>query len=439
MSVVIANFDGLVGSTHNYAGLSEGNLASVANRDRVARPREAAQQGLAKMRALAALGVPQGVLPPQERPDIPALRRLGFSGSDKRVWERAWKAEPLLARRAAAASAMWAANAATVSASADCADGRLHLTPANLVTMAHRALETDTTARALAQVFWDDTRFAVHAPLPAHPTLGDEGAANHMRLAASAGGPGVEVFVYGGDGARLPARQTQMASRALQRLHGVERAVFAQQSNEAIDAGAFHNDVVAVAHETVLLFHDRAWANKDAVLADVRAKAAGLFEPVFLEITEDEAPLADVVASYLFNGQIVRGAGADRLTLILPEETRENPRAHAAVKRLIASNGPIGEARFFDLRQSMRNGGGPACLRLAVPLTAQERDAVTAGFWLTDELAGALTDWILRHYREELGPADLGDPAIVDEARAALDELTRILPLGGSFYPFQRA
>jgi succinylarginine dihydrolase len=435
--MIVANFDGLVGPTHNYAGLSEGNIASVANRDRVARPREAALQGLAKMRALAALGLPQGVLPPQERPFIPALRKLGFSGSDKKVWERAWKAEPLQARRAAAASAMWAANAATVSPSADSADGRLHLTPANLVTMAHRALETETTARALARVFADETRFALHAPLPAHATLGDEGAANHMRLGGD--GAGVEIFVHGGEGARLPARQTLAASRALARLHGIENPVLAQQSNEAIDAGAFHNDVVAVAHEHVLLFHARAWANKEAVLADIRAKAAGLFEPVFLEISEDDVPLSDAVASYLFNGQIIRAKGADRLTLILPEEARENARAKAAVARLIASNGPIGDAVHFDLRQSMRNGGGPACLRLAVPMTEAERAAVTPGFWLTEDLAGALTDWILRHYREELPPADLGDPAMVDETRGALDELTRILPLGSDFYPFQRA
>jgi succinylarginine dihydrolase len=230
-----------------------------------------------------------------------------------------------------------------------------------------------------------------------------------------------------------------MASRALVRLHGVKHAVLVQQAGEAIDAGAFHNDVVAVAHENVLLFHTRAFANRDAALRDIRAKAAGLFEPIFLEIGEEEVSLAEAVASYLFNGQVVRAEGADRLTLILPEEVREIPSALAAVNRLIASNGPIGAARYFDLRQSMRNGGGPACLRLAVPLSEAERAAVTPGFWLTDALAEKLSAWIAEHYREELGPADLGDPRIVDETRAALDALTQILPLGRDFYDFQRA
>jgi succinylarginine dihydrolase len=32
----------------------------------------------------------------------------------------------------------------------------------------------------------------------------------------------------------------------------------------------------------------------------------------------------------------------------------------------------------------------------------------------------------------------LGDPALVSETQTALDDLTRILPLGSDFYPFQR-
>lgn len=440
MSAVVANFDGLVGQTHNYAGLSEGNLASARNKDQIAHPREAALQGLAKMRALAAMGVPQGVLPPHERPFVPVLRALGFVGTDKQVWERAWRNEPALARRAIAASAMWAANAATVSPSPDCADGRVHLTPANLHTMAHRALEAATTTCALRCVF-ADARFTVHEPLPAHATFADEGAANHMRLCAEPTAPGVEVFVYGETQGRFPARQALAASQAVARRHGLDpaRTVFARQSEAAIEAGAFHNDVVAVAHENVLLFHARAFAHKDAVLEEIRRKAAGLFEPVFLEIADQDVPLAEAVASYLFNGQIVRAAGADRLTLILPEEAREGPCASAAVERLIGSNGPIGAARYFDLRQSMRNGGGPACLRLAVTLTDEERRAVTPGFWLDEHLASRLDAWVNEHYRERLSPNDLADPTLLDEMHAALDALTQILPLGSAFYDFQRA
>lgn len=434
------NFDGLIGPTHNYAGLSDGNVASAKNKDTVARPRQAALEGIAKMRRLMAMGVAQGVLPPHERPPMAFLRSLGFSGDDASVWAQACANEDRLARNALAASAMWAANAATVSPGADCADGRLHFTPANLHTMLHRALEADATDRALARIFADPEHFAVHAPLPAHAAFADEGAANHMRLCRSHGEGGVEVFVYGraGDerGARFPARQTLEACRAIARRHGLDpaRTVFARQSAAAIDAGAFHNDVVAVADCATLFFHEQAFEDKAAVLAEISAKAP--FAQV-VEVPAAEVSLTDAIGSYLFNAQLVTTSG--RQTLIAPLEVQENPRTRAFVDAMIAGNGPVGQAEYVDVRESMKNGGGPACLRLRVVMTEAERAAMTPGFLLDEALASRLEDWVRAHYRETLAPADLSDPALLIETRAALDALTRILPLGGDFYPFQRA
>lgn len=446
MSAVELNLDGLVGPTHNYAGLSFGNLASARNKDTVARPRAAALQGVAKMRELMALGVPQGVLPPQERPNISWLRGLGFSGSDETVWTRAWRSAPGLARCAASASSMWAANAATISPSADCADGRLHASPANLLTMLHRSQEAETTTRVLRTLLHDETRFCVHEPLHAHDALADEGAANHMRLCADHGAQGVEIFVYGriaaaGAATRFPGRQTLESVEALARRHDLtpSRTCFVRQSAEAIDAGAFHNDVVAVSHETTLFYHARAFEDRDAALADIRAKAAGLFEPIFVEVPDCAVSLQDAVHSYLFNAQLVRGPGQDKLTLIAPVETRENNRTAAYVSELIASGGPIGAVDYVDVRESMRNGGGPACLRLRIAMTGAERAAAAQGFFLTEALADALEAWVRAHYRETLAPDDLTDPALVRETQGALDALTAILPLGPGFYAFQRA
>jgi len=438
------NFDGLVGPTHNYAGLSEGNLASARNADTVARPREAALQGIAKMRRLKALGLSQGVLPPHERPNVAWLRALGFTGSDGTVWEAAWAREPALARAALASSAMWAANAATVSPSADCADGKLHASVANLQTMLHRILEAEQTERTLRCLLLDKSRFAVHPALLPHDALSDEGAANHMRMAAAPGAPGVEIFVYGRSAgetrAGLPARQTLEASRAIARRHGLDPncTVFARQAAQAIDAGAFHNDVVAVAHEHVLFHHEDAFADKAAICAEVRAKAQG-FAPVFVEVPRARVGLDDAVASYLFNSQLVRLPGAGALTLIAPTEVRENNRTASFVQETIAAPGAaIGGVEYVEVRESMRNGGGPACLRLRIVMTPDERAAAAQGFFLTDALADALEAWVKKHYREELSPADLGDPALVGEVQTALDHLTRVLPLGGGFYPFQR-
>lgn len=444
MSAREINFDGFVGPTHNYAGLSEGNLASARNANTVARPRDAALQGLAKMQRLRALGLAQGVLPPHERPNITWLRSLGFAGSDGQVWETAWKSEPIVARAALASSAMWAANAATISPSADCSDGRLHATVANLQTMLHRSLEADQTERTLRRLMGDGARFAVHSALLAHDALSDEGAANHMRMAASPGDAGVEIFVYGRRAsetkAGFPARQTLEACHAVARSHqlSADRTVFARQAAEAIDAGAFHNDVVAVAHEQVLFHHEDAFADKAALYAEVRRKACG-FEPVFVEVPRVRVGLDDAVSSYLFNSQLVRLPDASALMLIAPSEVRENNKTAAFVAEMIAApNAAIGHVEYVEVRESMRNGGGPACLRLRIEMTEEEQRAASAGFLLDDALAAQLEAWVRKHYREELGPGDLGDPALVAETQTALDELTRILPLGNDFYPFQR-
>ena len=443
MTAVEANADGLIGPTHSYAGLSPGNLASSLNKGEASNPRAAVLQGLDKMKRLADLGLPQFVLPPHERPDIPFLRSLGFTGSDQTVLARAWRDAPAFAAAACSASPMWAANAATVTPSADAADGRVHFTPANLHTNLHRSLEHAQTRRALDALFPDQRKFAVHDALPPVAHLADEGAANHVRLCAEHGGRGVNLLVWGRDAFEawdgpFPARQTRQASEAIVRRHETGRPVLAQQSRAAIAGGTFHNDVVCVGALDTLFFHELAFEDTDATKAAIRRAADGLFEPQFVEVAADDLPLADAISSYLFNSMLIQIPGEDRLTLICPTETRDNPRAHAVAQTLAASNGPIGRVDYVDVRQSMRNGGGPACLRLRVVLTEAELAATNPDMRLTDGLHGALSVWAATWYRDRLAPADLADPALLDETRGALDELTGILGLGSDFYPFQR-
>jgi succinylarginine dihydrolase len=436
------NFDGIPGPTHNYSGLAHGNLAAERNAQQLANPREAALQGLAKMRALAARGYPQGVLPPQERPNVHALRALGFAGSDHEVIARAGHDAPDILAACCSAASMWAANAATVSASADCADARVHFTPANLVTHFHRSLEATTTTRVLRAIFADAERFVVHDPLPAAPQFGDEGAANHTRFAYDVGAPGVEWFVYGrhafGGGvapARYPARQTREASEAIARRHGLDPAavVFAQQRADAIDAGVFHNDVIAVGEGTFLFCHERAFVDQAAVLDALENAVGPRFSSVV--VREDELPLADAVRTYLFNSQLLERPDGGFL-LVAPAECRAHRATSELLDRLVASGSPIAEIETFDLRQSMRNGGGPACVRLRVPLTPIERSAVGGNVILDEALDAALDGWINRHYRDRLAPPDLRDPALLDETRRALDELTQLLRLP-PVYAFQ--
>lgn len=442
-SAVEANADGLIGPTHSYAGLSPGNLASSLNKGEASNPRAAVLQGLDKMKRLADLGLPQYVLPPHERPNIAFLRGLGFTGTDARVLEQAWKDAPSFAAAACSASPMWAANAATVTPSADSADGRVHFTPANLVTNLHRSLEHAQTKRALDALFPDPARFAVHDALPSVAHLADEGAANHVRLCADHGAPGVNLLVWGREAFEpwadaFPARQTREASDAVARRHGASGVVLARQSRAAIAGGTFHNDVVCVGALETLFFHELAFEDTAGTKEAIRAAANG-FEPIFVEVSSADLPLADAISSYLFNSMLVSLPGEDRLTLICPTETRDNPRSHAVARSLAASNGPIGRVEYVDVRQSMRNGGGPACLRLRVVLTEAEQAAANPAMRLTEELHGALSVWGATLYRDRLVPADLADPALLDECRGALDELTAILGLGSGFYPFQQA
>lgn len=348
--MVEINFDGIVGPTHNYAGLSLGNLASKKNAGQTSHPRAAALQGLAKMRANLALGLRQGVLLPHRRPDGEWLDALATDVAN---------AGPLWPA-ATSASAMWAANAATVSPAPDTQDGRCHLTVANLVTMPHRSHEWPGTLAQLRLAFGDESAFTVHGPVPA--PFGDEGAANHMRLCDHHGAAGVEVFVYGEGGGPFPARQHPQASAAIARRHGLGQTLFVRQSDEAIAAGAFHNDVVAVANERVLFAHEHAFANKQRFFADLRALMPSV---EIVEVPAEAVSLPDAIASYLFNAQLVTLPDGG-MALILPTEAQNVGRVWQWLEALVAGNGPIRRLIPVDVRESMANGGGPACLRLRV-------------------------------------------------------------------------
>lgn len=400
------NFDGIIGPSHNYAGLSHGNLAATRNRGAVSQPRAAALQGIAKMRANLALGLTQGILLPHARPDRRWLDSLATSYAD---------APPHLQAQALSASAMWAANAATVSPAPDTADGRCHLTVANLVTMPHRSHEWPETLAQLRLAFAHDA-FRVHGPVPA--PFGDEGAANHMRLAPQHDAPGVEIFVYGVSGGPFPARQHREASEAVARRHGLDsaRILFVQQSEEAIAAGAFHNDVVAVANAHVLFAHEHAFADKDAFYTDLRRLMPSV---EIVEVPAAQVSLADAISSYLFNAQLVTLPGGET-GLILPTEARDTPSVWTWLQAHVAGNGPIRHLEVVDVRQSMANGGGPACLRLRVvadPATVDPRFLVDPG--KLDGIAAVIAD----HWPETIAQDEIGNPALLERiaaARAAL-------------------
>ncbi|MCC4831484.1 MULTISPECIES: N-succinylarginine dihydrolase [unclassified Shewanella] len=439
-----ANFDGLVGPTHNYAGLSFGNVASYSNAAQASNPKSAAKQGLKKAKSLADLGMIQGVLAPQERPDLYSLRRMGFSGSDAEVLNQAAKHAPALLNACCSASSMWTANAATVSPSADTRDGKVHFTPANLVDKLHRSIEPITTGNILKATFKDERFFKHHQHLPEHASFGDEGAANHTRLCNDYGHSGVELFVYGQEATnpnaikptKFPARQTLEASQAVARLHQLddESSVFIQQNPHVIDQGVFHNDVISVGNQNVLFYHEQAFLNTDAKFEEIRRKMNA--DVHFVKVSTEQVSINDAVKSYLFNTQIITLPNGE-MAIIAPTNCQENPAVFAYLNELVTLGTPIKQVQYYDVKQSMQNGGGPACLRLRVAMSELEVSAVNQHTLMNDALFNKLNVWVDKHYRDSLEVKDLADPQLIIESRTALDELTQILKLG-SVYQFQK-
>lgn len=421
------NFDGLVGPSHHYGGLAHGNLAAASNQGLEANPKAAALQGLEKMRRVMRSGVAQGWLPPPLRPDFQFLHEVGFRGRRADVLQKAQREAPELLQAAWSAASMWTANAATVTPSVDCVDRRLHLSVANLTSQTHRALEARTTEHHLRGIFCG-TDIKVHPALPA--TLTDEGAANHTRLCVAHDQPGVHLFVYGAAGRRFRARQMKIASEAIARRHQipVERCVYAQQSERAIDAGVFHNDVISVGHKNVLLSHEQAFANTDALKGDLQRAISGLdspFELQWMTATDDDFSIDEAVQSYVFNSQLLDDPDGG-IWLLGPDAIHQCDGVVRWLNQLV-ERGVLQRWETMNLRQSMRNGGGPACLRLRVPISSQEEKFIRTGFVCDENTLDQLEAWVNDHYRDRLCLNDLADSQLADEIESAHSALAKRL------------
>jgi succinylarginine dihydrolase len=254
----------------------------------------------------------------------------------------------------------------------------------------------------------------------------------------------VEAFVYGREGldrsapkTRFPGRQTREASEAVARLHGVNHSVFLEQNPSAIDAGAFHNDVVCVVNERVVFYHELAFADVSEFQETMKRAGDPLgFTPVFVMAKDKDFPLTDAIKSYVFNSQLLTRHD-NSMTLIVPSEAQTMATARAFIDAAIADDNPITEVIYRDVRESMKNGGGPACLRLRVVMSAAQMAAAHQGVMMSETKLDHLAAWVKRTYREYLDPDDLGDPNLIDEVRTALDQLTQILGLG-ALYDFQK-
>jgi succinylarginine dihydrolase len=433
------NFDGLIGPTHNYAGLSQGNLASQKHLNQTSNPKAAALQGLDKMRLIMDQGIPQGFFLPHERPHLMTLRAIGFGGTDEEVINQAAKKNPALLKNVYSASSMWSANAATFSPSIDSNDQKIHITPANLNSVFHRSIEHEFTKTQLELMFGGVAK--VHDPIKNISGYGDEGAANHLRVSAQHLKPGFQIFVYGSSAFEVHqgiiARQAEEISQAVSTQHQLDpdRVLFLKQNEQAIHSGSFHNDIVSLANEEVFIFHQEAFADRvelERVLRQLKDHVKG-FHPI--EILSKDISLDDLVSSYLLNSQLITVKN-NEMMMLLPEEVQNYGNCMKWLEE-IKSSSPIKRFEFVDIRQSMMNGGGPACLRFKAVVNIDELDKINKKFLLSPEKLINLRALVSKHFRDRINPDDLLDIKLMEESYLFLDELTQLLGIG-SIYSFQK-
>ena len=415
------NFDGLVGPTHNYAGLAHGNVHSATNKSKPSNPCEAALQGLDKMKMMHDLGYKQCIIPPQERPLI-----NNYNDYDNMAIN-------------ASASSMWVANSSTVVPSTDSENGKLNLLTANLNFTHHRRIEAPQTYITLNKIFNDTSKFLIHPPIDSDGTLDDEGAANHTRFCNSHEEEGLHFFVYGRSSnsseetpSKYPARQTLEASKKVAETMQIKNAVFAQQSTESIDAGVFHHDVIGVGNKNLYFYHEKALAEETETIVKLQDNFNGDLK--FIKVKESEVPLKTAVETYLFNSQLIEYK--DGHLLLAPIRCRRNELVRKYIQSIVGRHKPIKKVRYVNLEQSLYNGGGPACLRLRVSMTQDEFNSIHQGIIFTDELHLKLRKWVKKYYESNLIYDDLFIPAFILKCKRSLSELTEILDLK-NLYPFQ--
>ena len=419
------NIDGMIGPTHHFGGLGVGNIASLASQNSIANPQAAALEGLAKMELVASVGVGQYYLPPPERPNWLWLESLGFGGDRRDALKRCLDEAPNVLSAAYSSAFMWTANAATVAPSSDTQDGFLHLLPANLCCNLHRGQEAIERRDQLQAMFSNVKNACVHEPLPSVFALRDEGAANHMRLCGTDGRNAIHVFVYGPNESqqtRFTPRQSELAARRVASCLRLNQrdCVFVQQTPQAINAGVFHNDVIAMSNRNMLIYHELAFENSARVVETIgqrfREKTGERLEDHC--ISDADLRLEEAVQTYLFNSQLLT-VDSDQMDLLCPIQCVNSPSVLSLVNDWVSKEkSRIRRVSYLHLDQSMKNGGGPACLRLRAMLTESEFTELDDRFEVTNERLEKLREEVKTRYPSTLKLSDLACSDFAEESVA---------------------
>ena len=442
---VEVNIDGMIGPSHHFGGLGVENKASELNRSQASSPRSAALQGLAKMELLASYGIPQFYLPPPVRPAWKWLESLGYCGDKACVLRDCYQEQPTLLSAAYSSAFMWTANAASVSCGSDTRSKRAKIKLANLNANLHRSIEESERLPQLERMFEAVEHVDVLRGLSSSRPLSDEGAANVMRFFSRVGAGGVYAFVYGNEAAesresednskkadgkrRRQPRQTRMASAMVARSLDLEPGdcFLIQQTSDAIDAGVFHNDVIATSHENLLFYHELAFHNSEEAVAGIKKrfleKTGEKLEACLVE--SSDLRLDDAVDTYLFNSQICTDIDGG-WRMFVPENCNQSESVQRTLERLQAQYPRLVSIDYCPLAESMRNGGGPACLRLRISLTPSQIDQIPASMRISLSTLSQLRKLVETEYPEKVEPSDFVNPDFAEQCERISLQIARL-------------
>ncbi len=409
--------DGIIGPTYHYGGMAVGNVLSQAHKHQESYPKKAALEGLEKMNQVRQLGCLQYVLPPLCK-DVDRLLSLwGYEQGDMTSRLKALGyAHPYYLSALFSGASAWVANSCHITPSCDALDGICHITPANLVSCFHRHLDVDGYRDFLHQLFLNDELFQIYDPLPVVYT--DEGMANTIRL--SGGNElGLYLHVYGKTLSQrftrtFPARQTKEAFDRICYTHKRQDSMDIQQSPFAIDAGVFHNDVIAFGSHNLLVLHEHAFDNQVDVLNSITDRYQSKYgEPLHVyEVSNEVLSLDEAVHTYFFNSQLIL-VEKNTFHLLIPSRAMSHSGVKKSLKRLSKLKGLSITVHEVSCEESIKNGGGPACLRFFSVLNKAEHKAINSKFLLTDEMYEQWFQFIQTHYPDTLSFDDLKDFSVM--------------------------
>ncbi|RAP29346.1 succinylarginine dihydrolase [Candidatus Marinamargulisbacteria bacterium SCGC AG-414-C22] len=420
-------FDAVIGPTYHFGGLSFGNTHSMSHQQQRSYPKKTALEGLHKMQRVSQLGFKQYVLPPQPRQFLSLLKAFGLVGDSTTEIQQFYHDYPKQFSAIFSASAAWVANAFIATPSCDTASQRVHITPANLVSNDHRKLELCYTTQQLQQLFLDSDFFKVNQAVK--QSCPDEGAANMIRLGTLT--QGFYLFVYNVSQqdpchTRFPGRQSKEALSFIVKKHGInaDRVCYLQQSFRAVDAGVFHNDVIAFGDQDVLVVHEHAYEDQSRMLGMLQDYYNRFYEKplTIVEIAEKDLSLATAVTTYFFNSQFVKCPN-DSYVLICPDTCKEDASIQRVITLLSAQLQAPLQVTYVSVSESLQNGGGPACLRGFVALTDSERHAMNSVYEFTPQCAEKLISFVQSHYPTTLDCADLCDVGMIQECQDIVNQL----------------